>query len=76
MNLIRILTLALIIWLVYRLISSYRLSRSRKHEPNTTIKLARCDHCGAMAAEIITDTEGNAYCSEAHRNLGSSQRKP
>jgi hypothetical protein len=50
MNLIRILTLALIIWLVYRLISS--------------------------SAEIITDTEGNAYCSEAHRNLGSSQRKP
>ena len=73
MNLIRILTLALIVWVIYRLITSYLQSRKQKTNTATTQPLVRCMQCGVMAADIVTDAQGNTYCSEAHRKLGPTQ---
>lgn len=69
--LIRLLILAVLIWLVYRLVKAYAKSLE---PPQIKAKsggdMVRCAHCGIHIPKsegLLQD--GKVFCSEAHRNL-------
>lgn len=73
MNLIRLIILALVIWLIYRMVR-HMLAKPRAEQPSRPqvgTDMVRCAHCGIH----IPDNEalyrdGQPYCSEEHREAG------
>ena len=73
MNLIRLIILALVIWLIYRMVRQM-LAKPRAKKPSRPqvgTDMVRCAHCGIH----IPDNEalyrdGQPYCSEEHREAG------
>lgn len=73
MNIIRLLILALVVWLIYRMVSRM-LTKPRNGKPSTPelgTNMVRCAHCGIHLPEneaIYRD--GQPYCSKEHRDSG------
>jgi uncharacterized protein len=79
MNLIRILALALIIWLIYRMIKQWltnkrdRQVESRKETPAVG-KMVKCEQCGLHIPEQeAVQSQGRHFCSIQHRDQFSSK---
>ena len=72
MNLIRVLIIALLVWLVYRMIRAKLNKPSLQHKsPRATLStdMVRCHHCGIHipANEALQQGE-HYYCSAEHRD--------
>lgn len=71
----RVLLLALIALIVYRLVRA----RSEPAPRPPTLpeqRMVRCSHCGVFVpeTEAASDEGGRPYCSSAHRAAGPRQR--
>ena len=67
MGLIRVLVLALLIYVVWRLIKSVT-SRQRSATPPDTQRMLRCAHCGVHVPEHLALPHKDVhFCSSAHR---------
>ena len=71
MNLIRLVAIALVIWIVITLwrrhVQSRRMRQSRRR-PRVTA-MVRCDYCGLHVPEKDAVRSGDArYCSPEHRD--------
>lgn len=76
MGLIRILTIAFLIWLaiyfVKRLINSSSQIR-RPHKPREIENMVACHKCGLhVPQEEAIESKGRYYCSESHRDADRS----
>lgn len=73
MNLIRLLILALIVWLIYRMVQRM-LSKPRAGKPRSPelgTRMVRCAHCGIHIPENeALHRDGQPYCCEEHRESG------
>jgi len=70
MNLIRILAIALIIWIVYRLVMQALAKKNAKQrQPGQTKSLVSCQRCGLHLpiADAVKQDE-NYYCCPQHRD--------
>ncbi|MEN8168672.1 MAG: PP0621 family protein [Pseudomonadota bacterium] len=75
MSLIRLIALAVIFWLLYRLIlklmSKAQRHTPRKEAPPSDGTMVRCERCGLHVPEKQALTkDGKAYCCEEHRDSG------
>lgn len=76
MNLIRLLAIAALIWIIYRMVQTRRRNRgSLGQRPGSTAveNMVKCEHCGLHIpqAEAVYG-DGKAYCSREH--LEAAQR--
>jgi uncharacterized protein len=73
MNLIRILVIALIVWLVYRMIQR-TLAKPEPEKPadaKLATDMVRCAHCGIhIPKNEALQRDGFYYCSEQHLEAG------
>jgi uncharacterized protein len=73
MNLIRLIAVAVIFWLIYRLILTL-LNKTRRPEPpprdGTMVRCEQCDLHIPQEQALIKD--GKTYCSEEHRDAGEA----
>ncbi|MBA3979689.1 MAG: hypothetical protein C0462_03720 [Alcanivorax sp.] len=73
MGLIRVLVLALLIYVVWRLIKSVT-SRQRSATPPDTQRMLRCAHCGVHVPEHLALPHKDVhFCSSAHREAWLEQ---
>mgnify|MGYP006279595459 CR=1 FL=1 len=75
MNLIRLIAIALVIWIVITLWRRSRQSRQvrRERRPRVTA-MARCDYCGLHIPEHEAIRSGEArYCSTEHRDAAEGK---
>lgn len=73
MNLIRIIVIALIVWLVYRMVQRMLAKPVTKKTAPTQVgtDMVRCAHCGIHIPKgEALRRDGRDYCSEAHREAG------
>lgn len=69
MNLIRLLTIALIIWIIYRFIR-LALDRKQTTESTGTIRLVYCPYCNTRLPENkAIQVAGKYYCNKEHQQL-------
>ncbi|MBE0509097.1 MAG: hypothetical protein K0A95_06280 [Chromatiales bacterium] len=73
MNLIRVLIIALLVWLAYRairgMLSKPRPGKARRPESLST-DMVRCQHCGIHIPKHEALPRGeHYYCSPEHRDL-------
>ena len=74
----RLLLLALLAIVVYRLVRGPRSARPVGGPPRHRVlpeqQMVRCDHCGVFVPEREAVTDGaHRYCSPAHRDAGPSR---
>lgn len=71
MNLIRLLAIAAIIWLCYRIYQNWLEAKSaaeKKHKKDTVENMVQCDKCGVHIPQQEALRSGDKfYCSEAHK---------
>ena len=71
MNLIRIIAIALIVWLIYRAVQA-RMEKSRLRQRKTRPRVAnvvKCERCGLHVPEAeAVKSHGHLYCSPEHRD--------
>lgn len=74
MTLIRILILALAIWLIYRMVKNYQLRQQQKppHRPPRVTNMVACAHCGLHLPEneAIRISSKEYYCCKEHQHAG------
>ena len=77
MNLIRLIAIAVIFWLLYRLIltllSKAKRPTTQQEQPSSDDTMVRCEQCGLHIPEreaIMKD--GKTYCCEEHRDTGNA----
>jgi len=70
--LIKLILLALAVWVVYRLIKSYgrRIKQEDEPKPEAGEDMVRCAHCGVHLprSESIV-SHGESFCTNEHRQL-------
>ena len=70
--LIKLILLALAVWVVYRLIKSYgrRIKQEDEPKPKAGEDMVRCAHCGVHLprSESIV-SHGESFCTNEHRQL-------
>lgn len=73
-NLIRLIALAILVWLLLRLVRSWREGRRLRQQEDVRTKrqigeMVRCAHCGVHlpAGEAVREGE-HYYCSIEHRD--------
>lgn len=73
MNLVRLIALALLIWIIYRMIR--RAIESRKPRASGELrKLVNCKYCDVQVSEDIAVVKsGDWYCCQEHADLGSGK---
>jgi len=77
MNLIRLLAIAVLIWVVFSLVRRY-LRKATPPLKKDTVRpiesMVRCEQCGlhVPAGEAVHDGD-HSYCSPAHRDAHRSQ---
>ena len=71
--LIRLILLAVIVWVIYRLLKGYTKSlaeKKAKSHGQISEDMVRCAHCGVHIPKSEgLFVEGKVFCSEAHRKL-------
>ncbi len=71
--LIRLILLAVIVWIIYRLIKGYTksLAKTQSKSPGQISEdMVRCAQCGVHIPKSEgLFAEGKVFCSEAHRKL-------
>ena len=74
MSLIRILILALAIWLIYRMFRNYQLRRQQEKnkQPPRVANMVACANCGLHLpdSEAIKISNDEYYCCQKHREAG------
>lgn len=73
MNLIRLIILALVIWLIYRMVRRLlaKPANDNTARPQVGTDMVRCAHCGIHIPENeALYADGQPYCSEEHRQAG------
>ncbi len=79
MNLIRVLIIALLAWLVYRMIrGAFARPRvgQRPGKERLSTDMVRCDFCGIhIPANEALEQEGRYFCSEEHREQGGRRQE-
>lgn len=73
MNLIRFIVLALVIWLIYRMVRRMlaKPGSAKPASPQSGTNMVRCAHCGIHIPETeALFRDGHPYCSETHREAG------
>ena len=73
MNLIRLIILALVIWLIYRMVRRMlaKPAATKSAPPRVGTDMVRCAHCGIHIPENeALYRDGQPYCSEEHRQAG------
>ncbi|MDH5407365.1 MAG: PP0621 family protein [Gammaproteobacteria bacterium] len=72
MTLIRILLIALVAWLILRMIKT-RLDRHTEHKKTQTDQIGamvKCHHCGLhIPKQEAIESANHYYCSQEHRQL-------
>ena len=70
--LIKLILLALAVWVVYRLVKSYgrRIKQEDEPKPEVGEDMVRCAHCGVHLprSESIV-SHGESFCTNEHRQL-------
>lgn len=70
MNLIRLLIIAAVIWILYRMIQTRLRSRksvSQKPDTRAIETVVKCDYCGLhIPEEEAVRKDGKSYCSRQH----------
>jgi len=73
MNLIRIIAIALIIWIIYRLIM-LAINKKDSNPSDRNVRLVRCDYCDTQVPEhMAVKDDDHTYCSMEHKKLGQKQ---
>jgi uncharacterized protein len=76
MNLIRIIAIALVIWLIYRALRNQAEKiqrRERKTRPRVA-NVVKCDLCGVHVPEAeAVKSHGRVFCSQQHRDAAERQ---
>lgn len=69
MGIIRLLVLAALIWLTWRLVRSLLMApRAPQTPPDTSQKMVRCSWCGVHTPEALAlRQEPQYFCCEEHR---------
>ncbi len=73
MNLIRLIILALVIWLIYRMVRRMlaKPDNTKPASPSPGTNMVRCAHCGIHIPETeALFRDDRPYCSDAHREAG------
>ena len=73
MNLIRLIAIALVFWLLYRMIHRMLVKPSpeKPSSPRVGTDMVRCAHCGIhIPKNEALQQDGYDYCSEEHRQAG------
>lgn len=73
MNLIRLIVIALIFWLLYRMIHRMlaKPGVEKTAKPQVGTDMVRCAHCGIhIPKSEALQRDGRDYCSEEHRDAG------
>lgn len=73
MNLIRLIVLALVFWLLYRMALRLLSKNETKAPPRPKVgtDMVRCAHCGIhIPKSEALQRDGHDYCSEEHREAG------
>lgn len=71
MNLIRLIAIAAIIWLIYRMVTGRKRSKERieQKQGRPVDKMVKCAYCGTHVPESeAIAANGRYYCSEEHRD--------
>lgn len=77
MNFLRFLILALVVWLVFRLVKRFlnRPSRKSSRIPPAPGDMVRCEQCGLHIPKIEAMRDGDHYyCSRQHLEEDKSKR--
>ena len=80
MNLIRLIAIAVLFWLLYRLILTL-LSKAGgsapRHAPSVEANtMVRCQECGLHVPKCeALEKEGKYYCCEEHRDATDSRKR-
>lgn len=80
MNLIRLIAIAVVFWLLYRvilaLISKGRRVESKQSPPLQSDTMVRCEVCGLHVPTNEALTKGGKYyCCEAHRDAAEGREQ-
>jgi len=73
MNLIRLIVIALVFWLLYRMIQRMLAKPESKKpaSPRVGTDMVRCAHCGIhIPKNEALQSDRFYYCSEEHRQAG------
>lgn len=74
MGLIRLIILALLVYLVWRLIKTVT-ARGGKSVPQNTERMLRCAHCGVYVPEhLALPHKDHHFCSPEHRQAWLEQQ--
>lgn len=72
MALIRILIIALLVWLLLRMIKNRinRYQQRQQDKPQQINTVVRCQHCGLhIPKQEALQSDNKYYCSQEHRRL-------
>ena len=80
MNLIRLIAIAVVFWLLYRLILTLLNKAKRPSAPRQTPQqgeqMVRCEQCGVhVPRNGALERSGKFYCCEAHRDEADSWKR-
>jgi hypothetical protein len=73
---LRLLLIAFIGWLVWRILRPVGSARRAKSAPTNRVENMRaCAHCGvyALEREMLADADGRWYCCDEHKRLGQGK---
>lgn len=70
MTLLRLLILAVAIWLLYRMYKNYRARRQQQRPQARVGNMVACAYCGLHLPEneAIRISSNESYCSQEHQN--------
>ena len=80
MNLIRLIAIAVLFWLLYRLILALLQKAGRPSVSRTTSSqgepMVRCEQCGVhIPRDEALEKGGNYYCCDEHRDAADSWKR-
>ena len=76
MNLIRIIAIALVIWLIYRALRNQaeKLQRREQKTRPRVANVVKCEFCGVHVPETeAVKSHGRLFCSPEHRDAAEKE---
>jgi uncharacterized protein len=73
---LRLLLIAFIGWVIWRLLAPAKTSRMKRPPPENVPRVENvlaCAHCGIFVpeGETLADADGRRYCCAEHKKLGA-----